>query len=311
MYQTMPRVLEHEKISEGYFRLSLESPEVAENAVPGQFVMVKVGGTNDPLLRRPFSIHRIQDSGIEILYKVIGKGTGMMAHIKTGEEIDIIGPLGRGFTFESDLKEAIIVGGGIGAAPMLALAEELGKKGKKVVVFLGGRSKNDILCKEEFKKLGAEVHAATDDGSDEYAGFVTGLLDNYIKYPSTFPSAITIAQQRMEEGNVVKIFSCGPHLMSKKVAEISYNLNIPCQVSLEAHMACGVGACLGCVIKTKGTVLTPPPFFDKEGGRKAGELSSCGCDSNFVPCSTQVSETSYQRVCMEGPVFDAEEVVWD
>lgn len=303
MYQVKSRVLENKEISEGYFRLSIEAPEISQKAVPGQFVMLRVGNSYDPLLRRPFSIHRInKGAGIDILYKVIGKGTSMMAHIKAGEMVDLIGPLGRGFTFEPELKEAIIVGGGIGAAPLLALTEELGKKGKSVIVFLGGRSKRDILCKEASEQLGAVVKIASDDGSLGHKGFVTEILEEYLGQPhGAAPTRLT--------SHVSQIYSCGPHLMSKKVAGISRRFNIPCQVSLEAHMACGVGACLGCVIKTKTT--PPSSLFDKEGVLKAGALSACGCDSGNIPCDTQTPETSYKRVCMEGPVFDAEEVVWD
>ncbi|MDO8446647.1 MAG: dihydroorotate dehydrogenase electron transfer subunit [Deltaproteobacteria bacterium] len=244
MYQVKSRVIKNEEVAEGYFRLSLECPEVAEKAGPGQFVMLRVGNSYDPLLRRPFSIHRINKwSGIEILYKVIGKGTGMMAHIKAGEGASVIGSLGNGFSFTEELGEALVVGGGIGAAPLLALAEKLTGKGigeeRKVIVFLGGKSKEDILCVEEFKEIGAEVQIATDDGSLGHKGFVTELLERYLGQPQgTAPT---------------RIFSCGPHLMSKRVAEIAKKYNTPCQVSLEAHMACGVGACLGCVIKVKGS----------------------------------------------------------
>lgn len=303
MQQVKAKVLKNEEISEGYFRLSIEAPEISQNAAPGQFVMLKVGNSYDPLLRRPFSIHKINKNGIEVLYKVIGKGTGMMGHIKPEEGVDLIGPLGNGFSSGPDIKEALIVGGGIGAAPLLALAEELKNKVKKITVFLGGRGRHDILCVEEFEEVGAEVKIATDDGSLGHKGFVTEILEQHLRQPQgTAPTP-----------DFSLIYSCGPHMMSKKVAGISSQFNIPCQVSLEAHMACGVGACLGCVIKTKkGTILTPPnPHFDKEGVPKEGELPSCGCDSNFVSCDAQGSETSYKRVCMEGPVFVAEEVVWD
>jgi len=306
MQQVKAKVLKNEEISEGYFRLSIEAPEISQNAAPGQFVMLRVGNSYDPLLRRPFSIHKINKSGIEVLYKVIGKGTGMMAHIKAGEGVDLIGPLGNRFTSKPDIKEALIAGGGIGAAPLLALTEELKDKAKKITVFLGGRGRHDILCVEEFEQLGAEVKIATDDGSLGHKGFVTEILEQYIGQPHRpAPTRLT--------SHVSQIYSCGPHLMSKKVAEISRRFNIPCQVSLEAHMACGVGVCLGCVIKMKGSgvrgqgsVLKPPLAT---GHRPL--TTDCGCDSGNVPCDAQGSETSYRRVCMEGPVFDAEEIVWE
>ena len=319
MYQVKSRVIKNEEVAEGYFRLSLECPEVAVKAVPGQFVMLRVGNSYDPLLRRPFSIHRInksQQSGIEILYKVIGKGTGMMAHIKAGEVPSLIGPLGNGFSINGELGEALVVGGGIGAAPLLALAEKLTGKGegedRKVSVFLGGRSKEDILCVEEFKGIGAEVHIATDDGSLGHKGFVTELLEKYLsRLTGDSPDSTAPLHFARKSGtvpsatsHVSRLFSCGPHLMSKRVAEIAKKHNTPCQVSLEAHMACGVGACLGCVIKVRGQ----EPGVRSRGGVTPPLQPATGC---FVPCDTQLPETSFKRVCMEGPVFDAEEVVWD
>ncbi len=297
MIQIKSRVSENKEISEGYFRLSIDCKEVADRALSGQFAMVRVGDSYDPLLRRPFSLHKIiKGQGIEVLYKVIGKGTGMMAHIKPGEIVDVIGPLGRGFWFDEELEEAIVVGGGIGAAPLLALTQDLSdRKVKKIVVFLGGRNKRDILCLDEFERLGADVHIATDDGSYGYKGFVTELLDKYLsgRVSCIDPNACR---------RVAQVYSCGPHMMSHKVAGISKKHKVPCQVSLEAHMACGVGACLGCVIKVHGRGGVTPPLQPATG---------CGCDSESVPCDTQVSDISYKRVCMEGPVFDAEEVVWD
>ncbi len=313
MYQVKSRVIKNEEVAEGYFRLSLECPEVAVKAVPGQFVMLRVGNSYDPLLRRPFSIHRIiKGSGIEILYKIIGKGTGMMAHIKAGEVPSLIGPLGNGFSINGEFGEALVVGGGIGAAPLLALADglrksrELGvgsREKRRVTVFLGGRSKDDILCVEEFKVLGAEVQIATDDGSLGHKGFVTELLENYL---SSHSSLLTPHSSL--------VFSCGPHLMSKRVAEIAKKYNTPCQVSLEAHMACGVGACLGCVIKVRSSEFGVRSKTDLELNSQLpapNSQLSCGCDSESVPCDTQLPESSFKRVCMEGPVFNAEDVLWD
>lgn len=295
MQQVKAKVVKNEEVSEGYFRLSIETPKISQHAAPGQFVMLRVGNSYDPLLRRPFSIHKINKNEIEVLYKVIGKGTGMMAHIKAGEGVDLIGPLGNGFSFEPDIKEALIVGGGIGAAPLLSLAEKLKDKAKKITVFLGGRGRHDILCVEEFEELGAEIKIATDDGSLGHKGFVTEILEQYLGQPQG--TAVT----RLTS-HVSQIYGCGPHLMSKKIAGISRRFNIPCQVSLEAHMACGVGACLGCVIKVHSRGGVPPPLQSATG---------CGCDSGNIPSDTQTPGSSYKRVCIEGPVFDVEEVVWD
>src|SRR3989338_3163278 len=132
-------------------------------ASPGQFVMIKVNNSYDPFLRRPMSIYKIDKKrgGFEILYQVVGKGTNIMSGLKDGDELDVLGPLGRGFWIPEKIERAIIVAGGIGVAPMVALAEKIEGKGQgargKIIVFIGGKTKNDILCKEDFKKIGAKI----------------------------------------------------------------------------------------------------------------------------------------------------------
>ncbi|HIC90786.1 MAG TPA: dihydroorotate dehydrogenase electron transfer subunit [Syntrophaceae bacterium] len=267
MFQVETEVVFNHQVGPSYYKIGLRAPEIVHSASPGQFVMVRVSSKLDPLLRRPFSIHRIakKDSvSFEILYKVVGKGTEIMSSLRQGDGIDVMGPLGKGFSIlphPKDLPSQIIylVSGGMGIAPLYALAESAVIDGrKKVAVFLGGKTKEDILCLDDLKRLGVEIHISTEDGSLGSKGVVTQLLEERLQIPS----------------NPEVIYACGPIPMLKKVSLISQECHIPCQVSLEAYMACGVGACLGCVIKKR---------LDK-------------------------GTETYVNVCKEGPVFDAHAV---
>ena len=280
----MSKIIFNQKISSRYYRTRILCPEIASKAKPGQFVMMRVTQLLDPLLRRPFGIHRLcQESNnyrrrsnptcIEILYRIIGKGTIVLSEKKRGEEIDLIGPLGNGFYLEKNLKTAIIIAGGIGVAPLFSLAQALKKlEGKhtrstNLIVFIGGETKEDILCVKDFKKIGAKVMVSTEDGSLGTKGMVTDLLVNFLGNSST------------AEVHNLQLFVCGPSPMLRTVSEVVISQDIPCQVSLESRMACGVGACLGCSV---------PIIIKKKGGKKI----------------------LYQRVCKEGPVFDSTAVLW-
>src|SRR3990167_1851050 len=260
-------------------------------ASPGQFVMIKVNNSYDPFLRRPMSIYRITPhhppfikggrGGFEILYQVVGKGTNIMSGLKDGDELDVLGPLGRGFWIPEKIERAIIVAGGIGVAPMVALAEKIEGKGQgargKIIVFIGGKTKNDILCKEDFKKIGAKVHIATENGS---MGKKETSVDLFKKFITDSQSSIFNRQSSI-------IFACGPQGMLKAVASIARDKNLACQVSLDKRMACGTGACLGCVVKVRSL----------EFGVR-----------NSNPQSAIRNPQSYKYVCTDGPVFDAEEI---
>ncbi|KPJ56889.1 MAG: hypothetical protein AMJ42_04875 [Deltaproteobacteria bacterium DG_8] len=281
----MSKIIFNQKISSRYYRMRIFCPEIASKAKPGQFVMIRVAQLLDPLLRRPFAIHRLcQESDnyrrknhptcIEILYQIVGKGTIMLSEKKRKEEIDLIGPLGNGFCLKQNLKTAIMVAGGIGVAPLFSLAQALkileGKHTKRthLIVFIGGETKEDILCIKEFKKVGAKVVVSTEDGSLGTKGIVTDLLVNFLA--NSLPSGISNLQ----------LFACGPSPMLRTVSEITISRDIPCQISLEGRMACGVGACLGCSVST---------VINKLGG----------------------TEILYQRVCKEGPVFDSTTIIWN
>ena len=275
----MSMIIFNQEISSGYYRMRILCPEIASKAKPGQFVMVRITQLLDPLLRRPFGIHRLclerdndtpqnYPSCVEILYRIVGKGTRILSQKKRGEPIDLMGPLGNGFHLEQNCKKAIMVAGGVGIAPLFSLAQTLTEvRGKdslrtELIVFIGGETKKDILCLEDFKKLGARVVVSTEDGSLGTKGVVTSLLLNFLR--TSFPS----------ETYDLQLFGCGPLPMLQTLSEIALSHDIPCQISLESRMACGVGACLGCTVPTR---------IAKEEG----------------------SETFYQRVCKEGPVFDS------
>lgn len=278
MYQTLSKIAYNKEIAPGHFKIALSAPLIAKKAKPGQFVHVLIGG--DTLLRRPFSVHRVKGLGsrvesnkekdlIEILYKVVGKGTEILTKKRAGENLDIIGPLGNGFFLPPKpyTLNPVLVAGGMGVAPLVFLAEKLlqptahpstllGTSSPKPTALIGARYKNSLVCVNELKKLGCEVKISTDDGSAGHKGFVSELLKKELKAHSSQPIAL---------------YACGPSPMLKEIARICKESKIDCQVSLEEKMACGVGACLGCAVMTKD---------------------------------------GYKMACKDGPVFNAEEIIW-
>jgi dihydroorotate dehydrogenase electron transfer subunit len=272
MMQFKATILSNVELSPGYFRMRLSAPGITALSIPGQFLMVKVRDAIDPLLRRPFGIFDVGEcepefseggrkAYLEILYKVVGKGTGVLANLNNGDHLDLLGPLGKGFVTDGGAGERILVGGGVGLAPLYFLARELVKH-SRIHLFAGGRTKEDILCITEFERLGVETYVATDDGTLGEEGVVTEVMERFLE----------------KRTSAKTIFACGPFPMLKKVAKIAKRAMIPCQVSLEAYMACGVGACLGCVVKGKN-------------------------HKEEIP--------DYLCVCKDGPVFDALEILWD
>lgn len=255
-FQQKCSILGRDRLAPDVFRLTLQAPRIAAVAQPGQFVMVRVVDGLDPLLRRPFSIHRsLSDGNISLLFKVIGKGTAMLARRCVGDELDVVGPLGNGFEF-SDERPVCLIGGGMGIAPLLFLAEQLhssGRATKKDHVLLGARNKDELTpLADEFSALGYTVQLATDDGSIGHKGFIPDLLDFILP-------------------TVEQVYTCGPHLMMKNVVRQCQQAEVSCQVSLETHMACGMGACLGCTVNGKRGLV---------------------------------------HVCKQGPVFNADQLEW-
>jgi dihydroorotate dehydrogenase electron transfer subunit len=224
--------------------------------------MIRVNTEFDPLLRRPFSICAVPDDNIIcILYRVVGKGTTILSRKKEGEYLSVLGPLGKCFEPPEIDKKALLVGGGIGVAPLLFLAQTMKERGFEFMA--GFRTSGEIIDRGETGFFPNNISLATDDGSEGHAGPVTGLLEEYMS-------------RKPDQTGSLSIFSCGPSPMLKKVVSIAADLNITCQVSMEAAMACGLGVCQGCAVRA----LSPK------------------------------NHSRYYHVCKDGPVFIANSIDW-
>ena len=254
-------VMVHEEVAPSYRYLKLKAPGIAEAAKPGQFVHVRVPGLEASALRRPFSIFNAGDGELELLYKTVGRGTAALNAVAPGDKVSILGPLGHGFP-ESCRGAALLVGGGFGVAPLYFLARRLLANADHgpVKLFVGGRTKTDLLALDRFAALGdVEVHTATNDGSAGVKGLVTDPLDDELIALKT-------------AGKPFELFACGPDPMLKAVAMRATGAKVPGWISMDRHMVCGVGACYACIQKTvRGN----------------------------------------SRCCIEGPVFAAEDLVFE
>lgn len=248
-------ILKKTEIAKDIYSFVISCPDAAAAAKAGQFVHIKAEGYT---LRRPISVCEIdkEKGTIRIVFEVRGGGTDKMSQLSVGDDIDMIAPLGNGFTIKEipSNKNVIVVGGGIGVPPMCGTASCY----KNVKAIIGFRSKDKVILEEDMKHLGADVTVCTDDGSYGYNGVVTLPLEEELK-----------------KGNTAMIYACGPTPMLKAVVNAAKKYNIPCEVSLEQRMACGVGACVGC---------------------------ACNINRN--------GENLVLRVCKDGPVFNGEEVVF-
>lgn len=232
-------------VAENIFRLEIFAQELAETARAGQFVQVKIA--DEFTLRRPLGIASAKNGVVKIFYRLVGRGTKFLSTKKAGETLNILGALGNGFD-TSVTGKILLVGGGMGLAPLLSVAEKIGA----VDVLIGGKNKNEVdFWIKEFKPVVGKTFVTTDDGSFGSLGFVTTLLPEVLEYD-----------------NYAAIYTCGPEIMMRGVAQTAAENGIPCKISLERRMACGLGACLSCSVETSG-------------GRK--------------------------KVCKDGPVFDAGE----
>ncbi len=244
MKQEIFTILENRQLTPYVYRMSLGG-DVSAVTVPGQFVNIRVDGK---FLRRPVSVSDWDDASLTILYKVVGQGTEAMAAMRPGQKLDVLTGLGNGFDISGDCKAPLLIGGGIGLSPLVRLAKELVKAGKIPTVILGFNTSEEVFGAKEFKALGCPVTVSTVDGSCGVKGFVTdamqGLVYDYF-------------------------YACGPEPMLKAVYTASKTDG---QLSFEARMGCGFGACMGCSCKTV---------------------------------------TGYKRICREGPVLRKEEILWD
>ncbi len=233
-------VIENSEICPGYFRMRIACGQVFQSALPGQFVMIRIHGQTMPLLSRPFSIHDVimPDSGVmafDLLYKIVGAGTKKFSLIRPGDQIDILGPLGNGFSTQGDYERVYMVAGGIGIAPFVYLGRHLMSKGlqsRQITLFIGGRTSGDLLCLGMFEGMGIDIQISTDDGSAGQRSLITKPLEE--AFAQARPNAI---------------FACGPIPMLREVMKLSKQNGLACQVSIETMMACGMGACLGCAVE--------------------------------------------------------------
>lgn len=260
------------------YRARFNCPEIARCIVPGQFVMLRLPHPNDPLLARPFALYdTVLDAdgnpvGIDVVYLVIGKMTRLLAESRPGESLEVWGPLGNGFS-PAATDHLIMVAGGIGQTPFLALGREFlgrghyGQQTRQVApaqaatLCYGVRSADLLAGADDFRSAGIDLRISSDDGSVGKHGLVTELLAELL---AENPSANC------------RIASCGPEPMMEAVVRIAGEHSVPCEVSLETPMACGIGICFSCVVRAR--------------------------QSN--------GEWDYKRTCVEGPVFPAERIVW-
>ncbi len=262
------------RIARDTYRIRLDCPEIARRVLPGQFVMVRLPDCTDPLLGRPLAAYEVvlggdgQTESLDLVYLVVGKMTRLLTAIEPGATLDVWGPLGNGFP-PNPTEHLLMVAGGIGQTPFLTLAQEyLGLRtfgdparrvppAKKVTLCYGARSEEYLAGQDDFRRLGVDLRVATDDGSAGHHGLVTELIGPAV-----------------EQSGSCRIVCCGPEPMLKATGEIARRLGLPCQVSLETSMACGMGICFSCVVKVR-------------------EASG---------------NWDYHRTCVDGPVFNAEEI---
>ncbi len=252
MYQENRQILEHELLCDSMYRIKIASDSIWRVAKAGQFVLVKVSESLDPFLRRPLSFHDVSEGSYELVYQVLGRGTAALSEKFCGEKVDCIGPLGNGF--EAKGRKVAMVAGGVGIAPFLLLARMLVERQAEIVLLYGARTASSLIDTCVFRELGVTVEVATEDGSSGFEGTCVEMLESQLT-STMFDS----------------LYACGPAEMLKSVAGVSRRNSIEsCQLSVEERMACGVGACLGCSVKS--------------------------------------AEKGYLTVCRDGPVFEAGEI---
>jgi len=240
-------VVKQDELAPRVFRLTLRAPEIAQTAKPGEFVMLRAAQNSPVTLRRPLGIAAVHASSgdIDLIYRVMGKGTEYLSRLKPGDGVNVLGSLGSGFSLEAE--RPLLIGGGMGLSPLLFYAQASGR----AEILMGGKNAGEMFWSKLFEPFAKKIYVTTDDGSVGHKGFTVSLLPDLLE--NKYDLAVV----------------CGPEVMMQTTAKILREAKVPCQISLERRMACGLGACLSCSIDTKS-------------GRR--------------------------KVCKDGPVFWAEEV---
>jgi dihydroorotate dehydrogenase electron transfer subunit len=229
--QELAPVIANNEVMPGVHLIWLDSPRIASDARPGQFVMVRCGP--EYLLRRPLSIHQLADTRLALLFTVVGKGTHWLSQCQIGDTIDTLGPLGNGFSINPDSQKLLLVAGGIGIAPLYSLASSASKEGYSIRILLGASTAIQLYLKEyQYQSIKAEFALATEDGTAGERGVITNLIPRYVDWAD-------------------QIFACGPLPMYKAMAQMPELKGKAVQISLEVRMGCGRGICYGCTVKTK------------------------------------------------------------
>lgn len=239
------RIVKNKQMSAGHFLLSVKLPGSFKTPMPGQFVMTRETGRVDPLLGRPFGVYNFERSGdevtVEILYKVVGKGTLLLSRLRGGDFLEVLGPYGRAFDIYPDAARVVLICGGIGVAPITYLASHYrrltGARDVKLICYYGASKAENLVGIEKIKETCSEVFISTDDGSAGYHGLIT---ERFVENIS------------LREPESSKIYACGPRPMLKQLSEFLAEKPVSCQILIEERMACGVGACLGCTVSLKG-----------------------------------------------------------
>jgi dihydroorotate dehydrogenase electron transfer subunit len=262
MLEHYAEIVFNKEITPHTYLMGLRSSQVVRAATPGQFVMVRVRPGIDPLLRRPFSIAGTREGELLlILYRVVGIGTAIMAETKEGKRLSLLGPLGKGFQLPKNKQVPLLIAGGIGIAPLFFLTQSMSSRSSQLMTGFG--SADEIIEIDQVNKFPIDISIATDDGTAGHAGPVTDLVEAFLR-------------DHNHAKQPLSIFACGPEPMLKKVAAMALDKVLPCQVSLEAAMACGLGACQGCAIK-----------------------------------ASSAENRAYYHVCADGPVFPVAAIDWD
>jgi len=254
---TKGKIIKQVNLNNYYHKIKIKAPQIAQEAKPGQFVMLSKWKIKELFLKRPFSFYNIEPNlgTFEILFKNIGKGTQILAESKIGDSVELIGPLGDGFKIPENVHNIAIVARGIGIAPLMPLILECKQKGINIYSFLSAQTENLLLYSDKIESISKKTFYTTDDGSKGPRGKVTDFLEKILK-----------------EIVIDVIYTCGSKRLTKHIRNLQEKYNFLAFVSLEEHMSCGIGACKGCVRKTKD---------------------------------------GYKRVCKEGPVFPVEEVIFN